>query len=104
MNATWSMVAYQRIGQAIMIKWSPGESGAAPKDRRLLLIAWPVGSPGPDIMIGHWHEARKVRDLRPPLHGKCRPNSATFARRLRSNVDLAPGVELRALAREDRLG
>jgi hypothetical protein len=56
MNATWT---YQRIGEAIMIKWSPGESGAAPKDRRLLLIAWPVGSPGPDMMIGHWHEARE---------------------------------------------
>jgi len=59
-----------------MIKWTRGSRGA-PKDRRLLLIACPeMGKTVcPDIVVGHWHEAREefvVAEL-PCPGGRFRP-------------------------------
>jgi len=59
-----------------MIKSIRGSEGA-PKDRRLLLIARPEmgDDASPDIVVGHWHEAREefvAADL-PCPGGKFRP-------------------------------
>jgi hypothetical protein len=79
--------------------------GNAPKDRRLLLIGKPSDSLGaPDIVVGHWHEAREAfvaveipserQGVRPEIIVSCWAEIP----------DLPVGVELRVLGREDMKG
>jgi hypothetical protein len=99
------MVGTQRIGEAIMIKWNPGESGA-PKDRRLLLIATPKGIPEelePDIFVGHWSGNDEFVPIEPqyPRLPK-RPDLKVLW--WAEIPDLPEGVDLRALTLQDLKG
>jgi hypothetical protein len=84
-----------------MIEWHEGED-TAPRDRRLLLIAVPEpGGTDPDIVIGHWHEAREVFvQVEPP----CERGGARSTLNVKwwaEIPDLPHGVELRKMVVED---
>jgi hypothetical protein len=84
------------------ITWHRAGSGYdIPTNRRLLLIAKPLGAPGLDLVIGHWHAARDVYvAVEPPYErGGVRP--ALQVQWWAEIPECPNGVEIRKLAPED---
>jgi hypothetical protein len=94
------------------IKWNKGRPPETQRDKRLLLIASPLGGNfdtaddnRPDICVGHFHAADEPN----PVPARFSGMSANHARpdlnvRYWAELNLPPGVELRELTVDDLKG